>query len=314
MRGLLAAALCILLAVPAGARGYGGSRPFELLFLDAGAAQGALGGAFGAGADDPNVLAYNPAGLATLEGPRASLMHTSHFQDVSREHIAVGAPGWGATVDYLRYGQLHRRTLSNPDGTGLGTFSPYALSAALGIGLPLTDEVSVGAALRHTRESIDQTTGSAYSADVGAQAVLMDAPLVRIGVSIQNAGPATKFQSARESLPLNVRWGSAVVFDFLDRPFALLADANHDETGRLVMQAGLTSPLNDLIALRVGYNGRNDAGLGVTGGFGIEWGALNVDYALTPYGELGMSHLLSLGWRFGRDEVGRVLPAPKLRR
>ncbi|MBI2362748.1 MAG: UPF0164 family protein, partial [Elusimicrobia bacterium] len=225
------------LCVPAAwGRGYGGARPFELLFLDAGAAQGALGGAFGAGADDPNVLAYNPAGLTTLESVKASLMHTAHFQDVAREHLALAGPGWGTTLDYLSYGSIKRRTLSNPDGTGLGSFSPNALSAAAGLAFPLTDSLSVGAAFRHTRETIDGTTGSAYSADAGAQAVLLEEPLLRVGVAVQNAGPKTRFESVQESLPLNIRWGSALGFGLLGRPMVLLADANHDENGRLVLQ------------------------------------------------------------------------------
>ena len=314
MRLLLAVLSCMLAAPAVWARGYGGARPFEMLFLDAGAVQGALGGAFGAGADDPNILAYNPAGLTTLESPKASFMHTAHFQDVSREHIALGGPGWGLSLDYLRYGEINRRTLSNPDGNGLGSFSPNALSAAAGLGLPLTDALSVGAALRHTRESIDGTTGTAYSADVGAQAVLLEEPLLRVGVAVQNAGPQTRFQSRKESLPLNVRWGSALGLGLLGRPVVFLADANHDEGGRLVVQAGLTTPLTEGVALRVGYNGRNDAGLGITGGFGVEWGQLSVDYALAPYGALGMSHQLSLGWSFGRPEVGSVLPRARLSR
>lgn len=311
----LAALCCMMLAAShAGARGYGGARPFELLFLDAGAAQGALGGAFGAGADDPNILAYNPAGLVTLDSVRAALMHTAHFSDVSREHLALAGPGWGTSVDYLKYGTLRRRTLSNPDGAGLGGFSPYALSAAAGFGAPLTDALSAGAALRHTRESIDGSVGSAVSADVGAQLVLSDDPLLRVGVTLQNAGPKTRFDTAAEDLPLNVRWGGALGLGLLGRPWVLLADVNHDETGRMVIQGGATTPLNDRIALRVGYNGRNDAGYGITGGFGIEWGQLSVDYAIAPYGALGMGHQLSLGWDFGRPEVRRAFPEPRPRK
>lgn len=305
---------CLLAAADAGARGYGGARPFELLFLDAGAAQGALGGAFAAGADDANVLAYNPAGLLTLESPRASFMHTAHFQQVTREHLALAGPGWGVSVDHLKYGDIRRRTLSNPDGTGLGSFAPYALSAAAGVAFPLTEAVSLGAAARHTREVLDGSVGSAFSADLGAQAVLSEEPLLRVGVAVQNAGPKTRFDSASESLPLNVRWGGALGLGVLGRPVVFLADLSHDEIGRMVVQGGATTPLNDLLALRVGYNGRNDAGLGVTGGFGVEWGALRVDYALAPYGALGMAHQLSVGWDFGRREVRPVLPQPRLRK
>lgn len=285
-----------------------------MLFLDAGAAQGALGGAFGAGADDPNILAYNPAGLATLDSLRASFMHTSHFQDVSREHLALAGPGWGTSIDFLKYGAIRRRTLSNPDGAGLGTFAPHALSAAAGLAFGLTDSVTVGAALRHTRESIDGSVGSAFSGDVGAQMLLSDDPLLRVGFALQNAGPKARFESASEQLPVNVRWSGALGFGMLGRPWVLLGDVNHDETGRMVVQGGATTPVNDVLALRVGYNGRNDAGFGITGGFGIEWGALTVDYAIAPYGALGMGHQLSLGWNFGREEIGRAFPEPRQRK
>lgn len=309
-----ALALVALLCVSAQARGYGGARPFEMLFLDAGAAQGALGGAFGAGADDPNILAYNPAGLTTLDSVRAAFMHTAHFQDVTREHLALAGPGWGTSVDYLKYGSLNRRTLSNPDGTGLGSFAPHTLSAAAGFGVPLTEYLTAGAALRHTRETIDGDVGSAFAADAGVQMVLSEDPLVRVGASLQNAGPKATFGTKAESLPVNMRWSGAVGFGLLGRPWVLLADVNHDELGRMVIQGGATTPVNDVLALRVGYNGRNDAGYGITGGFGLEWGSLSVDYALAPYGELGMAHQLSLGWNFGRKEVRPVLPQPRVRK
>lgn len=315
MRRLAAAVLLVCAAAaPGSARGYGGARPFEMLFLDAGAVQGGLGGAFGAGADDPNVLAYNPAGLSTLDSVRVSLMRDAHFQDVSRDHAAVGGPGWGVSVDHLKYGSIRRRTLSNPDGAGLDAFSPTALSAAAGFGWALNDAVSVGAAGRHTRETLDGTTGAAFSADAGVQWTVSDEPLLRLAASVQNAGPKVRFERADEDLPLVVRWSGAAGFGLLGRPYVLIADLVHDETGRMVAHAGLTTPVTEFLAVRVGYNGRNDAGLGITGGFGVEWGALSVDYALAPYGELGTAHLLSLGWRFGRAEVQPVLPSPRTRK
>ena len=260
------------------------------------------------------MLAYNPTGLTTLDAPRASFMHTAHFLDTAREHVAVALPGLGITIDSLSYGSLRRRTLSNPDGAGLGTFSPSALSAAVGFAFPVTDAASIGAAVRHTRETIDGTTGAAFSADVGGQAVLSEDPLLRAGLAVQNAGPPTRFDSATEKLPLNVRWGLAAGFGLLDHPFVLLADANHDDEGRLVMQAGLTTPVSELVTLRVGYNGRNDAGLGLTAGFGVAWGKLSMDYAVAPYGALGLAHQLSLGYAFGRPEPASAFPPPRARK
>ncbi|MEK7744548.1 MAG: hypothetical protein AAB578_09205, partial [Elusimicrobiota bacterium] len=45
----------------------------------------------------------------------------------------------------------------------------------------------------------------------------------------------------------------------------------------------------------------NDAGPGITAGVGWVLGDLDLDYAFVPYGDLGISHRISVSWRFGED-------------
>lgn len=289
-------------AAPAWGGRWGGGQPFDFLFLDAGAEQGALGGAFTAGGGSADVIAYNPAGLAALGSHHAVFTHQPHFQDVTRQRFAAaGRSGLGFSVDHLSYGELQRTTLSSPDGAGLGGFTPTAWTAAAGLGVPLTESLSAGAAGKFIREEIDDARASAWAADAGLQLEVLADPRWRLGVAVQNLGPRVRFESARESLPLVVRWGSAAYAELWGRRVGWLFDVVQEQDGGAVLNTGVTVLAMPQLALRAGYNGRNDAGLGLTAGFGLALGPLSVDYAIVPYGPLGFSHQMGLGWRWGGD-------------
>jgi hypothetical protein len=55
------------------------------------------------------------------------------------------------------------------------------------------------------------------------------------------------------------------------------------------------------MSLRLGFGTRNDAGPGITAGVGWALRDFDLDYAFVPYGDLGVSHRLSVTWRFGED-------------
>ena len=55
-------------------------------------------------------------------------------------------------------------------------------------------------------------------------------------------------------------------------------------------------------ALRVGYNMRNDRDVdgfsGLSGGFGIMAGRFRFDYAWVPFGDIGTTHRIGMGFLF----------------
>jgi hypothetical protein len=55
-----------------------------------------------------------------------------------------------------------------------------------------------------------------------------------------------------------------------------------------------------MVALRTGYQfGRNTgAGSGFSVGMGLTFSNLGLDYAFVPYGDLGDTHRISLGYKF----------------
>jgi len=304
MRSAVLLLFLMWIGSPAEARRFGGREPFDFLFLDAGAMQASMGGAFAAGAGDANALAYNPAGLAAMEEHHVSLMRNSLFADARRDHIAAATrSGLGITIDSVQFGSLQRTTLSDPDGDTLGSFSPSALSAAVGLGMQAGEIWSWGVAARHTREEIDGARASALSFDVGVQLHPSDDPPWRLGLSVQNIGGRTRFESESEPLPLNIRWGGALRLGLFGQGIGLVADAEQDPDGGFLLHAGATTVVAEILTLRTGYSTRNDAGLGMTGGFGIGWQGLTFDYALVPFGDLGTAHWFTLGLRWGPEAL-----------
>lgn len=299
MRLYVSAVLLLALASPCLAGGTGGAAPLNFLFLDADARPVALGGAYTAVATDANAMHYNPAGLAFLKGHQATFMHAEHFQDVTQEYGAIALKqGLGLMVNTLGFGDIQRTTLSNPRGTGLDSFGIRDWAVSVGYGRKLKwDWLGLGAALKYLREDIDNVSAHAVAADLGVRADLeapLGAPLV-LGMAIQNVGTKLKFQSSREDLPLNLKAGLA--YRFIETGvFAL--DVNQPRAGDPTVHVGAEYAARKAVALRAGYNTRNDAGAGFTLGGGLVLRQFGLDYAFVPFGDLGNSHRFSLSYRW----------------
>ena len=68
------------------------------------------------------------------------------------------------------------------------------------------------------------------------------------------------------------------------------------------------------IAMRAGYTSEIDEGLGITGGLGVGFGNLRLDYVYIPYSDLGDTHRISLAMGFEREKTEKVKKEKRLRR
>ena len=122
--GFLALAACLLL-VPAASFGAG----FAL--FEHGARAVGIGGAFGATADDPTAIYFNPAGIAFLEGTQFAL-GTELITESSTFNGANPYPGQGYSVDMKKQifvlPQLYLTGALTPDlHWGIGAYAPFGL-------------------------------------------------------------------------------------------------------------------------------------------------------------------------------------------
>lgn len=311
-----AALLSLLLSLTPSARASGaGADPFNFLFLDANARPVAMGGAYTALAADSNSLLYNPAGLGAMHGHEATFMHDQHFLDVAQEYGAYASPkGWGVSVNSLSFGPTTKTTYSNPGGTGLGAVGLSDLAVSAGYGRDLFEVMRLGASFKYIRESVAGVSASGYAMDLGVQ---HDAAFLRglsFGAALQNLGPSVRFQRASENLPLNLRLGTAFRFQALGQANSASFDITKERSESPLFGAGLETVLGGMLPLRIGFNTRNQAGVGVT--FGLGWSHPNfgIDYAFVPYGELGSAHRVSLSVRWGNAEAEEKLSEASFRK
>ena len=312
MRTLKAAAAIILAlllgAGNASAAGSAGGEPFNFLSLDANARAVGMAGAYTALATDANALLYNPAGLARIDRNEATFMHNSFVAGAFQEYGAYASPlGWGVNFNSLSVGGVANRTISNPDGAGLGTTGLADLAFGGGYGRSVGDSLSLGAGIKYIRETIGGVAGSAPALDFGALYSVPPAPGLTLGAAVQNVGPTVKFESANENLPLDVRGGAAYSFDAIGQKSAASFDVSKERTSSPVVAFGLETVLAQVLPIRLGFTTNNNAGLGLTAGVGYVYGGLAFDYAFVPFGDLGNAQRISMSYRWG-EEADRRSP------
>ncbi|PIU19304.1 MAG: hypothetical protein COT18_08215, partial [Elusimicrobia bacterium CG08_land_8_20_14_0_20_59_10] len=281
--------------------GSAGASPFNFLFLDAGARPVALGGAYTALAQDANALLYNPAGLGEINEQQAVFMHNSYFQDITQEYIAYASPqGWGLSCNYLDFGSVSRTTIKNHTG-GLGSVGLTDLALSAGYGAPIGVSFVGGAGIKYIRESIAGVSGTGFGLDLGLLYYPRSLEKAVLGLSVQNLGPSVKFQDKKEAMPLNLRLGAAYNFAVKGQEAVVSADLSKAREDELIISAGVETVISKVVAVRLGYGTRNEAGSGITMGLGYAYHDFDFDYAFVPFGDLGAAHRLSVGYKWGSD-------------
>lgn len=310
MKRTLAALLAA--ALPASAWAGAGTTPLESLKLDADARAVALGGAYAALASDANALLYNPGGLAFVPRNEAVFMHNEYFEGVRQEYAAFALRrGWGGQVSYLTYGEIQKTTLSNKTGAGLGTYGASDLAVSVGNGRRLWGGLGAGAALKYFRQTIETVTADGVAADGGLLFAPAGLPGLRAAATVRNFGPAVRYQREGQNLPLEVRLGGAYTGRPAGQETTLVVDAAKPRGDGPQVQAGLESVLAGRLPIRLGYDMRNEAGLGLTAGFGWRARDFRVDYAFVSFGDLGAAHRVSAALRWGPGGEPRPEPKPE---
>ena len=292
---------------------------FDLTRLNVSSRSAALAGAASAlPGDDPAALYANPA-LLTPEAERhLSLGYLNHLDGMSAgfatyAHNVGGASRLAVGVRYLSYGEFDRAA---DDGTTDGTFAASEAAVTLGYSRDINSRLRVGASAHGLFESVDDASGSALVADVGA-AYQIPSQQLTLTASVHGIGAVTSSLGADDArLPVDLRVGVAKKLRYLPLTFSVtgyeLQRYDNAEGGNALDEAlrhvvaGGELQLGKALALRVGYDpgraedlrtgGRLDlAGMNV--GFGIDTKRVAVDYARVGWGEFGGLH--QFGVRIG---------------
>lgn len=291
----MALAIAALLAAPAACKAAGTT---GAVFLNVGVSAKAegMGGAGAAVVDDASAVTINPAAMVAVEGRQVSVMHNEYLLDINQEYAAYvsnwGKRAIGGSIVYLDYGeQSEYDNLNNY----IGSFRPvdYALTAAYSA--QHDESISWGVGLKYIKVKISDFSDSGFAIDAGIKYKPTPKGWTFAAV-LRNLGDSIKLDENEDELPMTLVLATAYEFD----KYPLVAAFDHfmingeDPEYHL----GLQYTINDMIALRTGYNSGYDIDDGFTFGVGLKYEDFGFDYAFIPSGEFGDAHRFSLNLKF----------------
>ncbi|MEW6482478.1 MAG: PorV/PorQ family protein [bacterium] len=271
-----------------------GEKSAAFLKLGAGARPGGMGGAYCAIADDSSANYWNPAGLTQLSQKEGSFMYHCPMSEVdglsySNLNLALpqGNQGFGVSLVYLGYGSekgydRDKKPINDWSASDLAISGSYARK--------INKSLSLGASLKAIMMKIEDESAKAFCLDSGI--LYKDAyPNLNLAAVIKNLGTKPKFISEKFSLPLSLRLGAAYNLQNTPIPLLIGLDTN---ISPFSISLGLEGKIYQNFSLRLGYSNSQDEGPGITAGFGLQQSNFGIDYAIKPFGELGLSHYISL--------------------
>ncbi|MDI6752354.1 MAG: hypothetical protein QME07_05840, partial [bacterium] len=144
---------------------------------------------------------------------------------------------------------------------------------------------------------IDDKSANAFCID-GGLLYKTSYPGLKVAATVNNLGTKPKFMNESDSLPLSARLGASYTLPKKTLPIPLLISLDTN-LSPFYVSLGAESQINPLFTARLGYaSGPADEGPGITCGLGIIQPQFSLDYAIKPYGELGLSHYVSLNAKF----------------
>lgn len=261
-------------------------------------------------------LHWNAAGLSGLDSKEVAATHIQYYQDVRIEHVAAGIPmedsALAVSAFYLSPGSLDGRdVLGNPTGD----FKFYDFVGTIGYGRKLLTraegtDLSVGAAVKIVQEKIAEQQFQNPAFDLGALASPMDD--LNLALTVRNMS-SSKANFTREII------GGASYTVFKTFTGAMAVNYSNDAPVRLSLGTEYKLPDVDS-AIRLGYTTRDSiddsldsaipflrsdslAGFRLGAGMGYRPPILNsvrlqIDYAMSPFGALGIAHTITLKVRW----------------
>jgi len=257
-------------------------------------------------------LLWNPAGLGRMDSTEIAVHHNSGLGDTMQEIFVFGMPvgevkeegkggslgGIAASLGYVNYGRF-----SGMDALGAPTanYNSGDYSGSLGWGMEFLPGLSGGVALKGNQSNFASKAYTTYSTDVGVLWKVI--PALDLGASYSNLKMFSKIGDVASGLRLGAGWT-------IDKRWLLAASSELQSKAMKRLQLGTEYLIGDVekkanvLALRAGYQlSYPSRELGALAG--LTWGlgytitrSLAVDYAMLPAGDLGISHRLSLTYKF----------------
>jgi outer membrane protein OmpA-like peptidoglycan-associated protein len=286
-----------------------GTDPLALFKAEFGPRAAAMGGAYTGFAEDVTGIWWNPAGIDQDSTGDLLLGYHRWFTGISHNYVGVVYPtsfrttvGGGAIVSIVPGIDKY-----DDQGVPQGTASSQTGIVQFNYARRLIDKkLSVGFGVKGIFENLIDNWGQGGAVDLGIH--YRPAPIISLGLAVQNAGVVFYPSGPKMPSPA-LRTGVAL---HLLKFFTLAGDFNLPKDMAWSGHLGMEFSVFNILFLRGGYQtgpwSLADAGMtgvttdmeGLSGGLGVKWQNLRVDYVYTPFGPtFGPVHRFALGLTFG---------------
>lgn len=260
---------------------------------------------------DATLMYSNPAFLSGLPRTQAFVSTAQWLDDLVFSAAGIGVPiGDGSTVlafgtTFLYSGSLSgyndaMAVVSEESYYNVG-FDATVSHALKGTGLSF----ALGAT--YLREHVFPQDGSGHAFHVGAS--YWRGPNL-VHLAARDLGSSVRYDSGTWEVAPEVVLGGARAFNSrVGHFFAGAQIANSDAYGTR-LQLGVDYQMNTIFTLRSGISNNIDYGEDIPfhAGFGLNYGAISMDYAYTPQEYFSSTHTFSLSYWFGLETRGAGAP------
>ena len=274
-----------------------GSASAQFLAIQPGARANGMGEVGVSLVNDVSASYWNPAGLVEIERMEIGLTHMLYIQSLGYDNVSYAVPmgkyGTLAVSVLALYSGKIDKTTEDSAGNYVATndtFNTMESAISLGYGVKIMQNCAFGVNFKTISQRIGDVSASGFAGDVGAKYNVSDS--IKAGLAVQNIGPAIK----GDSLPTVVKAGCHTSI----RSLIIAVDGDYALAGGMSYGAGAEYSIMKMLFIRGGYNTRsNVSGMsGLHAGVGFNLKGVVVDYALLLYGNLGNSHVMSVGMKF----------------
>jgi len=148
-----------------------------------------------------DAIFWNPAGLASLNSPKAEVLfsHSIYFADMNMQYLAIGSSlgnlmNLGFSIRSLNIGEIIETTETQPEGTGT-IHKPTYIVANVTLAKQLTDKIRFGTNIKLISESVANVSSTGVALDFGIQYKGGNTGLA-FGIAIKNLGPSMTFNGS----------------------------------------------------------------------------------------------------------------------
>lgn len=247
-----------------------------------------LGGAFGAVTDDGLGVLWNPAGIVALGRQDLFGSHANLFQsDVRADVIGFASPFTRTdafAVTWRHTGFDDEELGFAEDRVGLSYAHRLGRRVSLGVTGTATTQ-------RTTLDGTRAGEGSGFGVDAGVLVEPRNG--IRLGGAVWDGGGTWLRKDGRSAIAFPASYRASVA---LNPARALLLTADWDDTWHAGTEWKPVAPL----ALRAGLQRvpGDDLGMSWSGGLGLDWKALRIDYAYVTHPLLPATHQIGIAKSF----------------